>query len=206
MRILESTERRLVIERETLDNFNLLWLPMLVNIAVSVCFFQLSTRLNLSLYHSLILSCTIGWLFIHLLFPRNKRSSSYWWAVIFGAVPFLGCGLLSLAAINSLNRPEFVLLTLDRDRNSLVIERPKILLWTFSTRYPLNQIERALVALESDYGSAYGVVQVPTLLLRVRQENGRVRHKKILFGFCDDIAFEINRFLLQNPSSAITPR
>lgn len=203
MRILESTERRLVIERETLDNFNLLWLPVLVNIVVSVCFFQLSKRLNL--YYSLILSCTIGWLFIHLLFPRNKGSSSYWWAVICGAVPFLGCGLLSLAAIDSLNRPEFALLTLDRDRDSLVIERPKILLWTFSTRYPLNQIDGASVVLESHYaGSAYGVVQLPALLLLVKQRNGRVRCKKILTGFSDDIAFEINRFLLQNPSSAIT--
>lgn len=197
MKIVESTEDRLVIQREEpTSDFELVCLAVGVNVLVTICFVAISENLPSLRHESFALSFAIGWLLVHLLFPGNKRNTGYALTVIFGSIPFLGVALLSLVAISLLQFSQVASLTFDRGRNILTIKHSRILFWHPSIQYPLNQIVGAtLVTKKIFIGSSAGVASVEVVQLTRRRQDGKIFRKDILTGVKHDIVYQINKFL-----------
>lgn len=197
IKIVESTEDRLVIKREELtSDFELVCLALGVNVLVTLCFVAISKNLTSLRHESFPISFAIGWLLVHLLFPGNKRSASYALTVILGSIPFLGVALLSLAAISLLQFPQIASVTFDRGRNLLTIKYSKILFWHLSVQYPLNQIVEATLVTKTIFiGTSAGVSSVRVVQLARRRQDGKIFRKDILTSVNQDIVYQINKFL-----------
>ncbi|MEA5605517.1 hypothetical protein [Nostoc sp. UHCC 0252] len=197
MKIVESTEERLVIRREELTSaFELVCLALGVNVLVTICFVAISENLSLSNDESFAISFAIGWLLVHLLFPGNKRNLGYLFTVTFASIPLLGVALLSLTAIGLLQFPQIASLTFDKSRKLLTIKYSKILLWYPSVQYPLNQIVEATLASKQIFiGATAGVAYVQVVQLARRRQDGKIVRKDILAGVKQDTVYQINKFL-----------
>jgi hypothetical protein len=204
MKILESTERRLVIEFENFI-YELTCLALWVSTLVTLCFFAILENLpsfisdSLRLSFARILSFAMGWLLIHLLFPGNRRNADYWLTVISGSIPILGVGISSFLALSLLQFPQTAFLTFDKDENLLIVKKNKILFWHPVTQYPLDEIIEFTRTTKTVYTSANPVLPISVVqLARRRQNGGRILHKDIVGGTDanQSLVDQINRFLL----------
>ncbi|MBD2259315.1 hypothetical protein [Pseudanabaena sp. FACHB-2040] len=199
LKILERTPQRLIIQREQLSSFDLVWLAVCVNFLVTLCFTKMQERLGHTEPVALFVAVSAGWLLIHCLLAesRQKQQGEYWFAVAFGAIPYLGVLLLSLAAIGlfgyEFRFPPKISLTLDQNENRLTI-KSQFLLWFPTTQYPLDEIIGATQGTESIYTGSMSVSVVITLnLIHRRRQDGKLSHKNTgLCGSVEEIQNAVN--------------
>ena len=198
MKIVKSTEEKLVIRREeSTSTFELICLAVGVNVLVTLCFIAISENFPPLRNESFTISIAIGWLLVHSLFPEDEINSSYLLTVIFGSIPFLGVASLSVAALSLLQFPQIASLTFDKSKNLLTIKYSKILFWHPSTQYALDQIiESQLASKEIFIGTSAGVTSIPVVQLARRRRNGKIVWKTVLAGANkQDTVYQINEFL-----------
>jgi hypothetical protein len=199
MKILESTERRLVLEIENDIFCKLVYLSLWVNALVTICFVAISENSPALRYVFLILFSTVGWLLIYFLLPKKARDNDYLFEIIFFAIPILGFGVLLMIAVVSICiTPQIASLTFDKDENLLTIKKVKILSWYPVTQYPLDEIIEVTLGKKYVHTSAMNGVVRPIAWLSRRRKNGRILQKNILANANANhsVVNQINKFLM----------
>lgn len=178
LKTLERTPQRLVLQHEAASGLGLVCIAVGVNFLATTLFIQLQ-RFYQADATALFLAVAVSWLLAHGLLPKQKREngSEYWFVVVFGAIPFLGVSLLSIAAVallgHELRFPPQVTLTFDSRQNQVVLQRRRFF-GVSVRRYSLDEIVDATYSIEQVYTGSMTITEVPTLqLVRARRRNGK---------------------------------
>ena len=202
MKILESTDERLVIGHETsfVDHKKLTNLQLLVNVFLTLCFLPIW----MNLYHStqrdwtsksFVLYFIISSILVSVFYSGIK-AGDYLCSLIFFSIPILGVLCLATVVFSRVEIADSECLTFDKNLNFLTVKKFKFLFWNRSIQYPLNELITASRSTMSVYVPSH-VINVDTVqMVRRRRRDGKV----VVFGvaYGSDANFlvqKINTFL-----------
>jgi hypothetical protein len=182
MKIIESTDRRLIISDEKTDvkigeiantqlGINLIFalssLLFLPNLNLFVPIVDLPTKIYISMCFSINLTLAIVFYFKNI---KHKGILSFLCsslAIYF--IPIVGVLLLGGVLLN----PSTVYLAFDNNEGILTVKKLKFLFWNFSRQYPLNEIlEADLRKVTLYYGSGcFSEVDAIRITRRFKKSN-----------------------------------
>jgi hypothetical protein len=203
MKILESTDERLVIGHETsfVDHKKLMNLQLLVNVFLTVCFLPIWINLDRYTQRDWTSKSFIFYFIISLMlvfvFYSGIKEGDYLFNLIFFSIPILGVSSLAMVAFSLVETSDSECLTFDKNLNFLTVKKFKFLFWNRSIKYPLNELLAASLSTMSVYVPSMNIINVDTVrMARRRRRDGKV----VVFGVAcgSDANFlvqKINTFL-----------
>jgi hypothetical protein len=203
MKILESTDERLVIGHETsfVDHKKLMNLQLLVNVLLTLCFLPIWINLYCSTQRDWINKSFVFYFIISSIlvsvFYSGRKGGDYLFSLICFSIPIVGVSSFALAAHSLSQIRASECLTFDRNSNFLIVKEFKFLFWNRSIEYPLNELLAASLSTISVYTPSMNFINVDTVrMARRRRRDGKV----VVFGVASgsDAKFlvqKINTFL-----------
>jgi hypothetical protein len=203
MKILESTDERLVIGHETsfVDRQKLTNLQLLVNVFLTACF--LPIWMNLDRYtqkdwisKSFMLYFIISFILASVFYSGTKEGD-YLFNLIVYSIPIFGVFCLAMVIPSSFEIADSECLVFDKTLNFLTVKKFKFLFWNRSIQYPLNELLTASRSTTSVYVPSMNFINVDTVrMARRRGTDGKV----VVFGVAsgsdaDFLVQKINTFL-----------
>jgi hypothetical protein len=200
MKILESTDERLVIGNEAyfVELEKLMNLQLIVSVILTVCF--LPIWMNLYCFaqrdwrnKSFIFYFIINSILISVFYSGRIKGGDYWLILFLYSIPFIRM----LVLIGEAGIPKSECLTFDRNKNVLIVIKFKCLFWNRSIQYPLSDLLSARIYTKFVYtGSMNGIYVDTVQMARRRRRDGKV----VVFGVAcgSDANFlvqKINMFL-----------
>jgi hypothetical protein len=164
MKIIESTDRLLIISNEITDaniKFTKLGIVQLcVNFMLALCYIPILATSNWSVQIDLPTKTYIGMCFavnlttaiIFYLKNTNDEEiiSGLFWSLVIYFIPIAGVVILCGPLLNT----PIAYLAFDKNKNILIVEKIELLPWDCSDEYPLNEISKvSLDRVTISYGS-----------------------------------------------------
>jgi hypothetical protein len=201
MKILESTDERLIIRNETsvIEIIELTNLQLVVNLLLTICFLSIWVNSNWStqtdrLNTSFKLYFAITSILTFCLCYRNKIDNIFLFlSLLLYSIPIVGISFLIIVVM--VIPPQVAYVTLDKNKNILITKKFKFLFWDRSIQYPLTDILEANLGKEAVCTGTY-YAEVDTVRI-TRRRDGRTSSFGLFSGSnASSIVPAINAFLI----------
>jgi hypothetical protein len=181
MKILESTDERLVIGTETyvIDSQKLTNLQLLVNVFLTICFLPIWMNLDRFTQRDWAIA---SWIFYFIIssilvsvFYSGRKEEYDLFSLIFYSIPIMGVGTLAIVIGGLSQIYQSECLTFDKNKKVLIIKKFKFLFWNRSIQYLLSdlieaRLSKKFVSTGATTGTNIDIVEIA----RKRRSDGKV--------------------------------